>query len=180
MANLNELNGTYVLDTTHTQIGFVARHAMVTKVRGRFSEFEGTATTGENLQDAKISVTIQAASASTGNADRDGHLQTPDFFDTENHKTITFESTNIEADGDDLIVTGDLTIKDVSHPVTIPFEYAGSAQDPFGNERVGLEGKVAVNRKDWNIDFDVPLATGGLLVSEKITLEFEISAIKQA
>lgn len=180
MANLNELNGTYVLDTTHTQIGFVARHAMVTKVRGRFADFEGTASTGENLQDAKINVVIQAASVNSGNADRDAHMNTADFFDTENHPTITFDSTNIAANGENLAVTGDLTIKGITKSVTVDFEYMGAAQDPFGNERVGLEGSVVVNRKDWNIDFDVPLATGGLLVSEKITLEFEISAIKNA
>ncbi|MGO1401031.1 MAG: YceI family protein [Flaviflexus sp.] len=180
MANLNELNGTYTLDTTHTQIGFVARHAMVTKVRGRFAEFEGTASTGENLQDAKINIVIQAASVNSGNADRDGHMQTADFFDTENFKTITFDSTNVVASGETLTVTGDLTIKGITKSVTVDFDFMGAAQDPFGNERVGLEGSVVVNRKDWNIDFDVPLATGGLLVSEKITLEFEISAIKQA
>ncbi|AZQ75959.1 polyisoprenoid-binding protein [Flaviflexus ciconiae] len=180
MANLNELNGTYTLDTTHTQIGFVARHAMVTKVRGRFAEFEGTASTGENLQDAKINIVIQAASVNSGNADRDGHMQTADFFDTENFKTITFDSTNVVASGETLTVTGDLTIKGITRSVTVDFDFMGAAQDPFGNERVGLEGSVVVNRKDWNIDFDVPLATGGLLVSEKITLEFEISAIKQA
>lgn len=180
MANLNELNGTYTLDTTHTQIGFVARHAMVTKVRGRFAEFEGTASTGENLQDAKINIVIQAASVNSGNADRDGHMQTADFFDTENFKTITFDSTNVVASGETLTVTGDLTIKGITKSVTVDFDFMGVAQDPFGNERVGLEGSVVVNRKDWNIDFDVPLATGGLLVSEKITLEFEISAIKQA
>ncbi|WP_054953177.1 YceI family protein [Flaviflexus massiliensis] len=180
MADLNELNGTYVLDTTHTQIGFVARHAMVTKVRGRFADFEGTASTGENLQDAKINVVIQAASVNSGNADRDAHMNTAEFFDTENHPTITFDSTHIAANGENLAVTGDLTIKGITKSVTVDFEYMGAAQDPFGNERVGLEGSVVVNRKDWNIDFDVPLATGGLLVSEKITLEFEISAIKNA
>ena len=107
-------------------------------------------------------------------------MQTADFFDTENFKTITFDSTNVVASGETLTVTGDLTIKGITKSVTVDFDFMGAAQDPFGNERVGLEGSVVVNRKDWNIDFDVPLATGGLLVSEKITLEFEISAIKQA
>lgn len=180
MTTLNTLSGTYTLDPSHTQLGFVARHAMVTKVRGRFSDFEGTATTGENLENAKITVTIKADSIDTGNEDRDNHVRGGDFFDVENHPEITFESTDIAASGDTLVVTGDLTIKGTTKPVTIDFDYMGVAEDPFGNERVGLEGSVVVNRKDWNIDFDVPLKTGGLLVSEKITLEFEISAIKAA
>ncbi len=180
MTTLNTLSGTYTLDPSHTQLGFVARHAMVTKVRGRFSDFEGTATTGENLENAKITVTIKADSIDTRNEDRDNHVRGGDFFDVENHPEITFESTDIAASGDTLVVTGDLTIKGTTKPVTIDFDYMGVAEDPFGNERVGLEGSVVVNRKDWNIDFDVPLKTGGLLVSEKITLEFEISAIKAA
>lgn len=180
MTTLNTLSGTYTLDPSHTQLGFVARHAMVTKVRGRFSDFEGTATTGENLENAKINIAIKAASIDTRNEDRDNHVRGGDFFDVENHPEITFESTDIAASGDTLVVTGDLTIKGTTKPVTIDFDYMGVAEDPFGNERVGLEGSVVVNRKDWNIDFDVPLKTGGLLVSEKITLEFEISAIKAA
>lgn len=180
MTTLNTLSGTYTLDPSHTQLGFVARHAMVTKVRGRFSDFEGTATTGENLENAKINIAIKADSIDTRNEDRDNHVRGGDFFDVENHPEITFESTDIAASGDTLVVTGDLTIKGTTKPVTIDFDYMGVAEDPFGNERVGLEGSVVVNRKDWNIDFDVPLKTGGLLVSEKITLEFEISAIKAA
>lgn len=180
MTTLNTLSGTYTLDPSHTQLGFVARHAMVTKVRGRFSDFEGTATTGENLENAKINIAIKADSIDTRNEDRDNHVRGGDFFDVENHPEITFESTDIAASGDSLAVTGDLTIKGTTKPVTIDFDYMGVAEDPFGNERVGLEGSVVVNRKDWNIDFDVPLKTGGLLVSEKITLEFEISAIKAA
>ncbi|WP_241698349.1 YceI family protein [Flaviflexus huanghaiensis] len=180
MANLNTLSGTYTLDPSHTQIGFIARHAMVTKVRGGFTEFEGTASTGENLKDAKISITIKADSVDTRSEDRDNHIRGGDFFDVENYPEITFESTDVTASGETLSVTGDLTIKGTSKPVTIDFDLVGVAVDPYNNERVGLEGSVVVNRKDWNIDFDVPLKTGGLLVSEKITLEFEISAIKNA
>lgn len=180
MANLNGLSGSYTFDTTHTQLGLVARHAMVTKVRGRFTDYVGTASTGENLQDAKINIVIQAASFDSRNEDRDNHVRGADFFDVENHPEITFDSTNVTASGETLSVTGDLTIKGITKPVTVDFEFLGQAEDPFGNERVGLEGSVVVNRKDWNIDFDVPLKTGGLLVSEKITLEFEISAIKNA
>lgn len=180
MTTLNQLSGSYTLDTAHTQVGFVARHAMVTKVRGRFTDFEGTASTGENLQDAKIHLVVKTNSLDTRNEDRDNHVRGADFFDVENYPEITFDSTSISAAGETLSVTGDLSIKDVTKPVTIDFEYIGAAQDPFGNERVGLEGAVAVSRKDWNIDFDATLPTGGFLVSEKVTLEFEISAVKDA
>ena len=181
MSALANLNGTYTLDASHTEIGFTTRHAMVTKVRGAFTEFEGTAVTGPNLADAKIDVTIQAASVDTGSADRDGHLRSADFFDVENYPTITFRSTEVAAaDADTLRVTGDLTIKDVTRPVTIDFDYAGGATDPFGNERIGFEGSVVVNRKDFGLTWNAALETGGVLVSEKVTLEFEVSAIRAA
>lgn len=180
MTSLNELNGTYVLDTSHTEIGFAARHAMVTKVRGAFGDFEGTATTGANLEGARIDLTIQAASVDTKSADRDNHLRSGDFFDVETYPTIRFASTEVvAADADTLRVTGDLTIKDVTKSVTIDFEYEGAALDPFGNQRVGLTGKVDVNRKDFGLVWNAALETGGVLVSENVTLTFEVSAIKQ-
>ena len=181
MTSLNELTGTYVLDTAHTEIGFTARHAMVTKVRGAFREFEGTATTGANLEGARIDVTIQAASVDTKSADRDGHLRSGDFFDVETYPTIRFTSTSIEAvDAETLRVAGDLTIKDTTKPVVIDFDFDGAALDPFGNERVGLSGKVEVNRQDFGLVWNAALETGGVLVSENVTLVFEVSAIKQA
>ena len=181
MTTLNELNGTYTIDPSHTRIGFSTRHAMVTKVRGAFNEVEGSATTGPNLEGASIEVTMQAASIDTRSADRDGHLKSADFFDVETYSTLTFRSTEVTAvDGDTLRVTGDLTIKDVTRPVTVDFEFAGAAQDPFGNERIGFEGSTVVNRKDFGLTWNAVLETGGVLVSEKVTLEFEISAIKSA
>lgn len=181
MTSLNELTGTYVLDTAHTEIGFTARHAMVTKVRGAFGDFEGTASTGANLEDARIDVTIQAASVDTKSADRDGHLRSGDFFDVETYPMIRFASTSVTAaDADTLRVAGDLTIKDATLPVVIDFEYDGAALDPFGNQRVGLSGKVDVNRKDFGLVWNAALETGGVLVSENVTLTFEVSAIKQA
>ena len=178
---LTELTGTYTLDPSHSRIGFVTRHAMVTKVRGSFNEFEGTATTESGLANAGINVTLQVASVDTRAADRDAHLKSADFFDAEKFPTITFASTSVEAaDADTLRVTGDLTIKDVTKPVTVDFEFGGAATDPFGNERVGLEGKVVVNRKDFGLTWNAALETGGVLVSEKVTLEFEVSAIKSA
>ncbi|MGO0575531.1 YceI family protein [Ornithinimicrobium panacihumi] len=181
MSTLNELNGTYTLDPSHTSVGFTTRHAMVTKVRGTFNEVEGQATTGPNLEGASIVVDIKAASIDTRSGDRDGHLKSADFFDVETYPSITFRSTEVvAADADTLRVTGDLTIKDVTRPVTIDFDYAGAAKDPFGNERIGFEGSVVVNRKDFGLTWNAALETGGVLVSEKVTLEFEVSAIKNA
>lgn len=179
MSDLNALNGTYVIDPAHSEIGFVARHAMVTKVRGSFKEFEGTATTGENLAGATIDLTINVASVDTRSADRDGHLKSADFFDVEKYPSITFKLTDIKADGSDLVVTGDLTIMETTKPVTVEFEYNGAAVDPFGNERIGFEGKTVVNRKDFGLTWNAALEAGGVLVSDKVTLTFDISAIKQ-
>ncbi|MCH8614199.1 YceI family protein [Arsenicicoccus dermatophilus] len=181
MTTLQQLDGTYVIDPTHSQLGFVARHAMVTKVRGTFDEFEGTATTGAGLQGASIEITAQMASIDTRNADRDGHLRTGDFFEVEKYPTMTFRSTSVQAkDEDTLAVTGDLTIKDVTRPITIDFAYAGAAQDPYGNERIGFEGSATIVRSEFGITFNAALETGGVLVSDKIQLEIEVSAIKQA
>jgi polyisoprenoid-binding protein YceI len=175
-------SGTYTLDPTHTRIGFVARHAMVTKVRGAFNEFEGTAVVdAENVANSKAEVIIKTASVDTRNAQRDGHLVSNDFLDVEGFPEITFSSTEVTALGGDVVrVTGDLTIKGTTKPVTIDFAYEGAATDPFGNERVGFEGSVVINRKDWGVSWNAGLEAGGVLVSEKVTLEFEVSAIKTA
>ena len=174
-------SGTYALDTAHTRIGFVARHAMITKVRGQFDEFEGSASIDvDNPAASSVSVTIQVASIDTHNAQRDGHLRTNDFFEVDTYPTITFASTSVERDGDVWHVTGDLTIKATTKPVTIDFEFTGAATDPFGNARVGFEGSTTVKRSDFGVTWNAPLDTGGVLVSEKVTLEFEISAVKQA
>jgi polyisoprenoid-binding protein YceI len=174
--------GTYTIDPSHSRIGFVARHAMVTKVRGSFNEFEGTGYfDAENPANSHLQVTVQAASIDTRNADRDGHLRSNDFFDMETYPTITFTSTSVDVVDDETYrVTGDLTVKGVTRPVTVDFEYAGTAVDPFGNTRLGLDGSVVINRKDWGVNWNAALETGGVLVSEKVTLEFEVSAIKAA
>jgi polyisoprenoid-binding protein YceI len=179
--SVNELNGTYTIDPAHSRLGFSARHAMVTKVRGAFNEVTGAATTGPGLEGARIEIDVVAESVDTRQADRDAHLRSADFFDCETYPTISFRSTEVTAvDDDTLRVTGDLTIKDVTRPVTIDFDYAGAAQDPFGNTRVGFEGSTAVNRKDFGLTWNAALETGGFLVSENVTLEFEVSAIKSA
>ena len=174
------VTGSYSIDPTHSRIGFVARHAMVTKVRGSFNEFEGDGYfDAENPGSSKLQLTIKAASIDTRNADRDGHLRSNDFFDMDTYPEITFASTQVESVDDETYrVTGDLTIKGVTKPVTVDFEYTGAAVDPFGNSRIGLEGKTTINRKDWGISWNAALETGGVLVGEKVTLEFEVSAIR--
>ena len=179
---LTELTGTYTLDPAHTRIGFVARHAMVTKVRGSFDEFAGTAVLdGANPANSRVEVTIEAASIDTRNAQRDEHLRGNDFLAMQEYPKITFASTGVRQAGETTFeVTGDLTIKGVTNSITIPFEFEGAAKDPFGNERVGFEGSVAINRKDYGVTWNAALEGGGVLVSDKVTLEFEISAIKNA
>lgn len=175
---VDDITGDYTIDPSHTRIGFSARHAMVTKVRGQFDEFEGSAHVDTaNPANSSVTVTIQAASVTTGNEQRDGHLKTPDFFDIANYPQVTFVSTQVERDGDEWDITGDLTINGVTKSVTIPFEETGSAKDPFGNTRVGFEGAVTIDRTDWNLSFNAALETGGVLVSEKVKLEFDVSAI---
>ena len=176
------LTGAYAIDPSHSRIGFVARHAMVTKVRGSFNDFEGTGYfDAAQPANSSLELVIQAKSIDTRSADRDGHLRGNDFFDMDQYPTLSFVSTAVEAAGDAVYrVTGDLTIKGVSKPVTIDFELSGPATDPFGNQRLGLEGSVVVNRKDWGVNWNAALDSGGVLVSEKVTLEFEVSAIKQS
>ena len=172
--------GTYAIDASHSRIGFVARHAMVTKVRGSFNEFEGSGFfDADSPSNSHLQLKIAAASIDTRNADRDAHLRSNDFFDMETYPEITFVSTEVEQTGDDTYrVTGDLTIKGVTKPVTIDFEYTGTAVDPYGNQRIGLDGATTVNRKDWGVNWNAALEAGGVLVSEKVTLEFEVSAIR--
>lgn len=177
---VSDIAGDYVLDPSHSRLGFSARHAMVTKVRGSFDEFEGSAHIDTvTPARSKVDLTIRAASVTTGNEQRDGHLRTPDFFDIENHPTITFASTDVARDGSEWAITGDLTINDVTRSVTIDFEETGSAKDPYGNTRIGFEGATTIDRTEWNLTFNAALETGGVLVSEKVRLEFDISAIAE-
>jgi polyisoprenoid-binding protein YceI len=175
-----DITGDYVLDVAHSRLGFVARHAMVTKVRGAFNDFEGTAhLDGDDPTKSSASVSIEVASVDTRQPQRDDHLRTNDFFDAATYPKITFVSTSVEKlDEETFRMTGDLTIKNVTKPVVVDFEYSGSATDPYGNQRVGFEGSTVINRKDFGVNFNAVLETGGVMVSEKITLEFEISAIK--
>ncbi|OPC81934.1 polyisoprenoid-binding protein [Embleya scabrispora] len=180
-ATLPELTGDYVLDPAHTRIGFVARHAMVTKVRGSFGVFEGTAhLNGSDPTKSSAQLVIKTESIHTGVEQRDQHLRTNDFLDVPNYPEITFRTTSVEADSDtEYRVTGDLTVKDVTRSLTIDFEYTGNAVDPYGNLRVGLEGSVTISRKEFGLKWNAALEGGGVLVGDKVVLEFDISAIKQ-
>lgn len=168
--------GTWTVDPTHAEVGFVARHLMVAKVRGRFTEVSGTVEVGETLADTSVRALASAASISTNQADRDGHLRSGDFLDVEAYPELTFVSTSVTADS----MTGDLTIKGVSRPVEIKVELDGIVTDPWGNTRAGFEGKAEISRKDFGLTWNVPLDGGGVLVSDKITIALDVSATKNA
>ncbi|MDX2541866.1 YceI family protein [Streptomyces sp. WI04-05B] len=179
---LAALTGEYTIDPSHTTIGFVARHAMVTNVKGSFQEFEGTLhLDGTDPANSTASLDIKMESIETGSADRDGHLKSADFFRTDEFPTMTFRSTKAESlGGDDYRITGDLEILGTTRPISIDMEFNGAAKDPFGNERVGFEGKAEILRSDWGLTWNAALETGGVLVSDKIKLNFDISAIRNA
>ncbi|MEU7382688.1 MULTISPECIES: YceI family protein [unclassified Streptomyces] len=179
---LAALTGEYTIDPSHTTLGFVARHAMVTNVKGKFNDFTGALhLDGTDPAASTASIDVRMDSIDTGSADRDGHLKSADFFRTEEFPQMTFRSTKAEAlGGDDYRITGDLTILGVTKPLTIDLEFNGAAKDPFGNERVGFEGKAEILRSEWGLTWNAALETGGVLVSDKIKLTFDISAVKNA
>ena len=179
---LADVTGDYTVDVAHTRIGIRARHAMVTTVRGAFTSFTGSAHL-DTADPAASSVTlrIDAASIDTGNADRDAHLRSADFLDVDTFPELTFASTGVEQVDEDVYrVTGDLSIKDVTNQVAVDFSLSGSALDPFGNLRVGFEGALVLRRSDWQLTWNAALETGGVLVSDKIQIEFDVSVIKDA
>jgi polyisoprenoid-binding protein YceI len=181
-SDLAHLTGEYTIDPTHSEIGFSVRHAMVTTVRGRFAEYEGKLSLdGTDPGKSGAEVVIKVVSIDTNQAQRDEHLRTGDFFDAATYPEITFRSTSAErVDEETYRLNGDLTIKDVTKPVSIDFTYNGSATDPYGNLRVGFEGSTQVNRADWGLTYNAALEGGGVLISEKVKLTFDISAIKNA
>ncbi|KOT93858.1 polyisoprenoid-binding protein [Streptomyces sp. NRRL F-5755] len=179
---LARLTGDYTIDPAHSRIGFTVRHAMVTNVRGAFGTHEGTLhLDGADPARSTASVDVTIASVDTGIADRDAHLRGSDFFDAEAFPLMTFRSTAAERVGDTAYrVTGDLTIKDVTRPLTIDLEYQGAATDVYGAERVGFEGSAEILRSDWGLTWNAALETGGVMVSDKVKLTFDISAVKAA
>lgn len=165
--------GNYTVDPTHTEIGFTARHMMVAKVRGTFEKFSANVVVGETLADSTVHAEVQMDSVDTRNEDRDNHLRTSDFFDIEQHPTMTFNSTEITESS----MTGDLTIKGITRPVTFDLEFNGVSPDPWGGTRAGFEATTEVNRKDWDLTWNVAVEGGGVLVSEKIKLHLDVELV---
>ncbi|MCT1602019.1 YceI family protein [Kocuria sp. p3-SID1433] len=182
MSAQSELTGTWSIDPTHSRVGFSSRHAMVTKVRGAFNDVSGTAQLdAEDMSRSKVSVVLSVDSVDTRSPQRDAHLRSADFFDAQQHPTIEFDSTAVdEVDENQFIVTGELTIRGVTRTISVPLELLGVDTDPFGQLRAGLEGSRRIDRKDWGVSWNTPLDSGGVLVSDKITLEFELSLVKDA
>lgn len=182
MSAQSELTGTWSIDPSHTRVGFSSRHAMVTKVRGAFNDVSGTAhLDAEDMSRSQVRVVLQVASVDTRSPQRDAHLRSSDFFDAEQHPTIEFDSTAVdEVDENQFIVTGELTIRGATRTISVPLELLGVDTDPFGQLRAGLEGSRRIDRKDWGVSWNTPLDSGGVLVSDKITLEFELSLVKEA
>ena len=176
------LTGDYEIDASHSRVGFAAKHAMVATVRGRFTGYRAEVHLDEeNPAASTVRFEIDTDTVDSGNADRDAHLRTPDFFDVETYPTLVFQSTKVEKTDDDLYtLIGDLTIKDKTQPVSVEFELTGTTTDPWGNFRLGFEGRTTVNRRDWGLEWNMPLDKGGVLVSEKVKLEFDISATRKS
>jgi len=169
--------GTWTIDQTHTEVGFSVRHLMISKVRGSFTTIAGKITTAENPLDSTAELTVELASIDTRNEDRDTHLRSSDFFDAETNPTMTYQTTSLHRDGDEIVVEGNLTIKDVTRPVTLNVEYNGVGGDPWGGTRLGLSAKGQINRNDFGISFNMPLDGGGVMVGERVQLIIEVEAV---
>ena len=181
MAELDaSMAGQWRFDPEHTRVGFSAKHAMITTVRGAFNDVEGVIELDtQDLSRSTVVVRLQAASVDTRNDKRDAHLRSPDFFDVEKYPEIVFTSTTIdEVEEGNFMVVGDLTIRDTTKQVAIPIELLGVQRDPMNNLRAGFEATRRLNRRDYGLEWNLAMDKGGVLVSEKVTLEFEISAIK--
>ena len=165
--------GTWTIDPSHSEVGFTVRHLM-SKVRGQFTKFEGSLTTGSSLEDTRATATIDLNSIETRDEQRDGHLRSADFFDVENHGGMTFTTTSF----DGTTATGELTVKGVTRPVTLDVEFLGAGNDPWGGSRLGFEATAVVNRKDWGLDFNVPLDGGRFLVGDKVNIHLAVEAVR--
>jgi polyisoprenoid-binding protein YceI len=179
MSSLSNLTpGTWTIDAAHSRVGFVARHLMITKVRGNFGTFDGAITIAENLGDSNVSATVQMSSINTGDEGRDGHLKNADFFDTDNHPIMTFVSDGLSVDGEEGKLAGTLTLRGVSKPVTFDVEFEGVSTDPWGNTKAGFSAVTEINRKDFGVEWNAVLETGGVAVGEKVKIELDIQAVK--
>lgn len=172
--------GTWDIDQVHSDVSFSVRHMMVSKVKGRIARFGGTIETAERFEDSKVTATLDATSIDTNNEQRDGHIKSADFFETEKYPEWTFVSTGIEADGSDYRLDGDLTIKGVTRPVSLSLEIGGFGPDAYGGTRAGFTATTTINRNDFGVDISMPMDGGGVVVGEKVQLTLEIEAVLRA
>jgi len=170
--------GVWTVDTSHSTVGFTARHLMITKVRGTFTDFDGTVTIDDDPLASSLVANVRLDSVDTGNADRDAHLRTADFFGVEDHPEMSLRSTAIREDGGDYVLVGDLTIAGQTHPVEFALEFEGVNGDPWGGTRVAFSAETEINRKDFGLEWNVALETGGVLVSDKVKVQLDIQAVK--
>lgn len=179
MSDLNSLTpGTWNVDPSHSGLNFSVKHLMVSKVRGRFGSFTGTLEVASDPLQSSVTATANVDSITTGDQGRDDHLKSADFFDAATFPTIEFKSTKIEADGDDFVLFADLTIRGVTKNVKFELEFEGVGKDPWGNTKAGFTAEAEINRKDWGLEWNAALETGGVLVGEKVKLQLDIQAAK--
>jgi polyisoprenoid-binding protein YceI len=172
--------GKWTVDPSHSRVGFVARHLMVTKVRGTFKEFTAEVVVADDPLESTVHVEVEMDSIDTGNADRDGHLRTNDFFDVPEHPVMTFHATGFQpVDDSEFKINADLTVKGVTRPITLDAEFEGVQTDPWGGTRAGFSASTTINRKDWGIEWNAPLEAGGVLVSDKVEIELDIQLVKE-
>ena len=173
-------SGTFAIDTSHSAAAFAVRHLMVSKTKGRFTDFAGEINIDNDPLKSSVAVTIQAASITTGDEQRDGHLRSADFLDVENHPTLEFKSTSVRhAKGDKFVVDGDLTVRGVTKPVTLDLEYAGAIVDPWGGQRAAFSATTKINREDFGLTWNQALETGGVLVGKDVSIDLEVEAVRQ-
>ena len=172
--------GTWVLDPSHSEVSFSVRHMMISKVRGTFDVKGGTIFAPENPLEARVEATADVASVNTKDEGRDAHLRSAEFFDAENHPTLTFVSTGVRLEGGDFLVDGDLTIRGITRPVTFTVEFGGFGSDPWGNYKAGATAKTVINREDFGLVWNAALETGGVLVGKDVTITLDLQGSLQA
>jgi polyisoprenoid-binding protein YceI len=172
--------GTWTIDQSHSDVSFTVRHLMVSKVRGRFTSFAGAIEIADDLLDSSVVVTVDMASVDTNDADRDVHLRASDFFAVEDFPTMTFRSTSVRREGDDFFVDGELMLRGVTRPVALAVEFNGATADPWGNTRAGFSAETEISRRDFGMEWNAPLAGGGVVVGEKVKVSLEVEAILQS
>jgi polyisoprenoid-binding protein YceI len=169
--------GTWTIDPVHSDVSFTVRHMVVSKVRGHFDRFSGEIVTGANPLESRVTAEIDLASINTGNEQRDAHLRSTDFFETDAHPTMTYRSTGVRRDGEDLVVDGELTLKGVTRQVPLRLEIGGFGPDAYGGTRAGFSATAEINRRDFGVNWNAALETGGAVVGDKVTIQLEIEAV---